>query len=122
MYNGTLKGFTLRFVGRGVATLFPCVGAELPGVVYSLEERDMETMHIFEGFPLTYDCRLKPIHTDLGVKLVWTYIHNDRHIAVPDENYMIRVLQGAEDSGIPDEHIWEAYEQSLKLEKSFLSF
>jgi len=111
---GSLDGYTLRFVGRGVASPFPSVGNKLQGVVYSLELIDLFRMHAYEGFPYVYDCKLRPLETSKGLKFAWTYIHHSKQVVKPTDDYLLRVLEGATEAKIDDSHIWEAYNIALR--------
>lgn len=113
---GSLENYSLTFVGRGVATANVAVGSKLPGVIWSVELGDLLVMHEYEGFPYVYDCKLKPINTvDGEVKQAWTYIHTSENITKPGDDYLLKILIGAEEAGIPDSYIWDAYEYAVKV-------
>ena len=102
---GQLAGYRLAFNKKSViypgaasANVVEDVSGVVEGVVYHLvDDKQIETMDPFEGYPLRYDRCLLPIQT-LGQKLnVWVYIANPEFIKEglsPNRWYLNHLLAG----------------------------
>lgn len=109
-----LIDYAFNFAGNGVASVYEKAGSKVPGVLYSITEKDFLKMDSFEGFPYVYNCYKLPIEHNSSLKEAWVYINNSRNIFVlPKEEYMYKILLGAEEAGLPDNHIWKAYTNAI---------
>lgn len=109
-----LIDYAFNFAGNGVASVYEKINSKVPGVLYSITDNDFAKMDSFEGFPYVYNCYKLPIEHHSSIKEAWVYINNSKNIfSVPREDYIYKILLGAEQSGIPDNHIWRAYTNVL---------
>lgn len=108
--TGTLSGWSLAFVGRGVATILRRQGNVVPGLLVELNDRDFAVLNRFEGVPHVYEQRRVHVHVqDAGIKFVATaYVHRAAAYSPPTYDYFARILAGAIMNDLPTEHIIDA--------------
>lgn len=107
--NAVLNDHTLVFRGRrdgsGVATIIPCYGRKVQGVLWSLTDRCEASLDRCEGVPDVYDKQTVRVKDMDGNDLkVMTYTMTDvknRDPAMPSEAYYQRIREGYRQNGIP---------------------
>ena len=97
----------------GVAGIMTSPGAEVWGVVYRLNERDLATLDKREGYDPSqpvhvnrYDRRTVRVLRNGEPLDCLTYFAREepgRHI--PSVDYMTAIITGAEESGLPEEYV-----------------
>jgi gamma-glutamylcyclotransferase (GGCT)/AIG2-like uncharacterized protein YtfP len=76
------------------------------GVLYEVTERDRLTLDAFEGYPREYDHRDVEVRDRGGnVSRAVTYFRTGRAPGPPHPDYERIVIDGAKESGLPDEYI-----------------
>ena len=64
-----IPGYELEF--RGVATIVPKEGAEVPVLLWEIDQRDEISLDRYEGFPRMYRKELFEVEVDGKVREVW---------------------------------------------------
>ena len=102
----TLSGFRLAFTGRsktwggGVATVLLASSGLVQGLVWSISDRDLESLDRCEGFPYTYgreSFKVQLASGESGYALV--YIKEDQTSAPPSAAYLEVIRQAYEQRG-----------------------
>jgi gamma-glutamylcyclotransferase (GGCT)/AIG2-like uncharacterized protein YtfP len=86
--SGILSGYKLAFNKRSVkypgaaaANIVEKKGSQVEGVVYHLnDERQIDVMDPFEGYPVRYNRILVPIKTATETVDVWAYVANPEYL------------------------------------------
>jgi gamma-glutamylcyclotransferase (GGCT)/AIG2-like uncharacterized protein YtfP len=86
--SGILSGYRLAFNKRSVkypgaaaANIVEAEGNQVEGVVYHLnDERQINVMDPFEGYPVRYTRLVVPIKTTTEIINVWAYVANPEYL------------------------------------------
>jgi hypothetical protein len=99
--SGTWDGAVGNIVKSGTEKVW--------GALYEITERDRLTLDAFEGYPRSYE------HTEVEVKdrdgnayRAMTYSRTGRALGKPHPDYERIVIDGAKESGAPEEYIDKA--------------
>lgn len=111
-----LKGYELEF--RGVATIVPKENAEVPVLIWELDERDLPTLNRYEGYPRLY--RQEEMTFELDGKEVkgMAYLMNRGVLSPPSRQYYNTILLGYRENGLDEKYLQTAFENSVFLEYS----
>lgn len=90
---------------RGVATVEPCRGGEVHGVLWRLSDRDLTVLDSAEGVPVRYRRDELDVHTDSGALPAWVYIDHRVTPGPPRPGYLSRIIDGASHHGLPQRWI-----------------
>lgn len=90
---------------RGVATVEPCAGGEVHGVLWRLSDRDLTVLDSAEGVPVRYRRDQLDVHTDSGPSPAWVYIDHRVTPGPPRPGYLSRIIDGATHHGLPQRWI-----------------
>lgn len=86
---------------RGVATVEPCAGAQVHGVLWLISDDDLAALDSAEGVPVRYRRNRLTVHTGDGPSPAWVYIDHRVNPGPPRPGYLTRVIDGAVHHGLP---------------------
>ncbi|MGD1252631.1 poly-gamma-glutamate hydrolase family protein [Mycobacterium seoulense] len=90
---------------RGVATVEPCAGNQVHGVVWQISDGDLATLDSAEGVPVRYRRDRLTVHTDYGPSPAWVYIDHRVTPGPPRPGYLPKIIDGAVQHGLPQRWI-----------------
>ncbi|OCB20011.1 replication protein [Mycobacterium malmoense] len=90
---------------RGVATVEPCAGNQVHGVVWQISDGDLGTLDSAEGVPVRYRRDRLTVHTDDGPSPAWVYIDHRVTPGPPRPGYLPTIIDGAVQHGLPQRWI-----------------
>ncbi|OBF49950.1 replication protein [Mycobacterium sp. 852002-53434_SCH5985345] len=90
---------------RGVATVEPCTGTQVHGVVWQISDGDLATLDSAEGVPVRYRRDRLTVHTDDGSSPAWVYIDHRVTPGPPRPGYLSKIVDGAVQHGLPQRWI-----------------
>ncbi|HXE74493.1 MAG TPA: gamma-glutamylcyclotransferase family protein [Candidatus Xenobia bacterium] len=93
--------------GTGSANIVPAEGKTVWGVLYRLSEAQLRVLDRFEGVPEHYR-RSEVNVVDAEGNKVGAQVYLARKVRKglkPDRHYLARILQGAEEHGLPAEYV-----------------
>lgn len=107
-YRFVYDGFSVTWDGA-VGNIVKSGTEKVWGALYEITERDRLTLDAFEGYPRSYE------HTEVEVKdrdgnayRAMTYVRTGRALGKPHPDYERIVIDGAKESGAPEEYIDKA--------------
>jgi gamma-glutamylcyclotransferase (GGCT)/AIG2-like uncharacterized protein YtfP len=107
-YRFVYDGFSVTWDGA-VGNIVKSGTEKVWGALYEITERDRLTLDAFEGYPRSYE------HTEVEVKdrdgnayRAMTYVRTGRALGKPHPDYERIVIDGAKESGVPEEYIDKA--------------
>ena len=106
-----LPGYELEF--RGVATIVPKEGSEVPVLLWEIDQRDELSLDRYEGFPRMYRKELFEIEVDGRIREGMAYLMNYGEIAPPSPMYYNAIKKGYEDNGMDTSYLRAALERSV---------
>ncbi len=106
-----LQGHELEF--RGVATIVPKKGAEVPVLIWEIGERDEIALDRYEGFPSLYRKEIFEMEVDGKVRECMAYVMNRGEIAPPSQQYYRTILNGYRANGMDEHYLERALMQSM---------
>ena len=93
--SARLASYRLGFAGHsalwggGVATLIRARGAQVPGLVWTLEAQDLGRLDRYEGHPVAYQRSMLPVQLDDGPRLrAHVYLKADARLMLPTDDYL----------------------------------
>jgi len=92
----------------GVASIKKSKGNTVEGVIYSISNKDLQTLDKFEASGHRY--KRKKVFVNLNEdkkKLVWTYIAISDHVEnyLPSDSYLNLIISGAKEHRLPKKYI-----------------
>lgn len=104
---GKIKDYQLTF--RGVATIVPEQGREVPVAVWEIDERDEKSLDIYEGYPSFYRKETIAVEMENGETIDgMVYIMNSGIPHQPSQIYYEVIKQGYQDVGLDTKYLDEA--------------
>ncbi len=108
--DGYRLAFTRRSVisGSGVADVVPAAGDEVWGVVYELDERDLEQLDRKEGLGWAYTRQRGRVHARDGSHhdaIFYTVLAKEHSEVAPSGDYIGRLVAAAERQGFPRRYL-----------------
>lgn len=106
IYNtGILEGWTLTFRsmrGPAYATIEPCLGGQVPVVIWNIDKMAEKALDQYEGYPHFYLKKNIDVLMDNGEEqIAMAYIMNSRSIpGIPSVGYVNTISQGYMDNGL----------------------
>lgn len=105
----TLEGYELLFRGNdrgaGVATIAPCEGGEIRGLLWRLTPLCELSLDKYEGYPRLYGKQMVTVRTHDGCEIpVMTYVMTDdwlREPVLPSKAYSQTIRAGYRQNGLP---------------------
>lgn len=114
-----IKGYELLFRGGcsdSVATVEPLKDSNVPVLLWTLRDRDIQALDRYEGYPYLY--RKEFIDVELKGKIVsaMIYLMNEGHpFGSPSDKYLDIIMEGYRSAGFDTEFLEQAVEKSFKL-------
>lgn len=116
---GVILGQELLFRGRrhnAVATIEPQENGQVPVLLWRLQERDVQALDHYEGFPYFYRKEMVQVQTEAGERSAMAYIMNDGHaFGAPSDSYLQTILEGYRTTGFDTDVLEQAVEKSIRL-------
>ena len=104
---GKIKDYQLTF--RGVATIVPEQGREVPVAVWEIDERDEKSLDIYDGYPSFYRKETIAVEMENGETIDgMVYIMNSGIPHQPSQTYYEVIKQGYHDVGLDTKYLDEA--------------
>jgi len=91
------------------ADVVPCEGSYVDGVLWSITDRDLDSLDILEGYPTYYgrDSLRVSIESRI-VQAVCYSMQPGRSDSPPSASYMNMVLEGYAQHHVPTEQLWNS--------------
>ena len=108
--HAVLSGHRWLSNRRGVATVVPCPGSDVHGVLWALSGRDLAALDLFEGVHSgLYTRTLKQIQADASSKPCWCWVYQatDAAVGEPRRLYIEAIMSAAEDRRFPRKYVQE---------------
>jgi phage replication-related protein YjqB (UPF0714/DUF867 family) len=86
---------------RGVATVEPCPGSRVHGVMWQISGHELAILDSAEGVPVRYRRERLTVHTAEGPSPAWVYIDHRVQPGRPRAGYLERIIAGAADHRLP---------------------
>lgn len=113
--TGMIQNYELQF--NRVATIVPKQGAEVPGLLWSLEPNDEKSLDRYEGYPNFYRKEMFELDFNDGKREGMIYIMNGGIIQVPSDLYYNTILQGYKDNGFNTSYLENARQVAIEHEE-----
>lgn len=116
-----IKDYELLFRGgRGssVATVEPLKGSNVPVLLWTLKDRDLQALDRYEGYPHLY--RKEILSVELKGKSIpaMVYVMNDGNpFGSPSDYYLNVIAEGYRTAGFDTDFLEQAVEKSIRLAK-----
>ncbi len=113
----TLEGYELLFRRGGFATIGPCEGGKVHGLLWSITPECERSLDHYEGYPRFYDKRMVTVRDNQGRSLsVMAYIMDERFRdpRLPSDPYYNGILEGYRQNGLPVDELKKAWEHSVR--------
>ena len=115
--TGTLEHYELQFrgsAGRAHATVEPCAGKEVPILLWSLNDRDEQSLDRYDGYPSSYKKTICPIVVNDTVYEAMLYEMQPGHaLNIPSPQYFQTIRDGYEMFDFPLELLEKALMKSV---------
>jgi len=99
-----------------VATVEPCKGGRVPVLLWTLKEKDLQTLDRYEGYPHFYRKEILNVELKGGIVPAMAYIMNDGHpFGAPSDHYLNTILEGYKSAGFDTEYLEQAVGKSIRL-------
>jgi len=116
-----IKDYELLFRGgRGssVATVEPLKASNVPVLLWTLKDRDLQALDRYEGYPHLYRKEILEVELKGKPALGMLYIMDDRHpFGAPSDYYLNVIAEGYKSSGFDTDFLEQAVEKSIRLAK-----
>jgi len=106
-----LQGHELEF--RGVATIVPKKGAEVPVLIWEIDERDEIVLDRYEGFPGFYRKEIFEMEVNGKMRESMAYVMNRGVIAPSSQQYYQTIQNGYRANGMDEHYLERALMQSM---------
>jgi hypothetical protein len=109
----TLDNYELLFRRSGFATIQPCEGETVTGLLWSITPDCEESLDRYEGYPRFYDKRTVTVRDSQGRELsAMVYIMDERfrEPMLPSDIYYNGILEGYRQNDMPTEPLKRAWE------------
>ncbi len=113
----TLENYELLFRRGGCATIMPCEGGKVHGLLWSLTPDCERSLDRYEGYPRFYDKRMVTVRDGLGRELsVMAYIMDERfrEPMLPTNSYYNGILEGYRQNGLPVSALKKAWDHAVR--------
>ena len=114
-----VKDYELLFRGgrqSAVATIQPSKGSNVPVLLWTLKDNDLQSLDRYEGYPHFY--RKEILEVELNGKPVpaMVYVMNDGHLSgAPSDHYLNAIMEGYQSAGFDTEILEDAVEKSIRM-------
>lgn len=111
-----LPDYELEF--RNVATIVPKKGAEVPVLMWEIDQQDEINLNHYEGFPRLYRKEIFEMEVNGKVREGMAYLMNHKGIAPPTAQYYNGIKKGYEDNGMDTKYLHDALVRSVEYQQS----
>jgi gamma-glutamylcyclotransferase (GGCT)/AIG2-like uncharacterized protein YtfP len=116
--KGTLENYRLTFRGnyKGVANIEPCVGRNVPIVLWEITKKCETALDLYEGYPTLYIKEQVDVTVNGKSIKAMFYVMADEYtnmVASPTEYYFNVIAKGYVDNGIELKPLQIAYSECL---------
>lgn len=112
-----LENYELLFRRGGFATIAPCEGGKVHGLLWSLTPECERSLDHYEGYSRFYDKRTVKVRDGLGRELsVMAYIMDERfrEPMLPSTTYYNGILEGYRQNGLPVAALKKAFDHAVR--------
>ena len=112
-----LENYELLFRRGGFATIMPCEGGKVHGLLWSITPECERSLDRYEGYPRFYDKRIVTVRDGEGRSLsVMAYIMDERfrEPMLPTTTYYNGILEGYRQSGLPVTALKKAWDHAVQ--------
>lgn len=113
-----IPDYELEF--RGVATIVPKKGAQVPVLMWEIDQQDEINLNHYEGFPRLYRKEIFEIEVNGKVREGMAYLMNYRGIAPPTAQYYNGIKKGYDDNGMDTKYLHDALLRSVEYQQAEL--
>ena len=113
----TLENYELLFRRGAVATIAPCEGGKVHGLLWNITPECERSLDRYEGYPRFYDKRMVTVRDGEGRELsVMAYIMDERfrEPMLPSTSYYNGILEGYQQNGLPVTALKEAWDHAVQ--------
>ena len=112
-----LENYELLFRRGGFATIMPCEGGKVHGLLWSITPECESSLDRYEGYPRFYDKRMVTVRDGEGRSLsVMAYIMDERfrEPMLPTTTYYNGILEGYRQNGLPVTALKKAWDHAMQ--------
>lgn len=113
-----IPDYELEF--RGVATIVPKKGAEVPVLMWEIDQQDEINLNRYEGFPRLYRKEIFEMEVNGKIREGMAYLMNYKGIAPPTAQYYNGIKKGYEDNGMDTKYLHDALVRSVEYQQAEL--
>lgn len=113
-----IPDYELEF--RGVATIVPKKGAEVPVLMWEIDQQDELNLNHYEGFPRLYRKEIFEMEVNGKIREGMAYLMNYKGIAPPTAQYYNGIKKGYEDNGMDTKYLHDAFVRSVEYQQTEL--
>ena len=110
-----IPDYELEF--RGVATIVPKKGAEVPVLMWEIDQQDEINLNHYEGFPRLYRKEVFEMEVNGKIREGMAYLMNYKGIAPPTAQYYNGIKKGYEDNGMDTKYLHDALARSVEYQQ-----
>lgn len=99
---------------RGVATIVPKEGAEVPVLVWEIGQQDEINLDYYEGFHHMYRKEIFELEVNGKMRECMAYVMNHGGISPPSSQYYNGIKQGYEANGMDTSYLRAALERAVQ--------
>lgn len=110
-----IPDYELEF--RGVATIVPKKGAEVPVLMWEIDQQDELNLNSYEGFPRLYRKEIFEMEVNGKIREGMAYLMNYKGIAPPTAQYYNGIKKGYEDNGMDTKYLHDALVRSVEYQQ-----
>ena len=110
-----IPDYELKF--RGVATIVPKKGAEVPVLMWEIDQQDELNLNSYEGFPRLYRKEIFEMEVNGKIREGMAYLMNYKGIAPPTAQYYNGIKKGYEDNGMDTKYLHDALVRSVEYQQ-----
>jgi len=111
----TLEGYELLFRGGGFATISPCEGSQVQGLLWEITPKSEFSLDLYEGYPHFYKKQTVPVRDTQGREFqVMAYVMTGtRSITpcLPSKTYYAGIAEGLRQNKMPLEPLEQALQK-----------
>lgn len=113
-----IPDYELEF--RGIATIVPKKGAEVPVLMWEIDQQDEINLNHYEGFPRLYRKEIFEMEVNGKIREGMAYLMNYKGIAPPTAQYYNGIKKGYEDNGMDTKYLHDALVRSVEYQQAEL--
>lgn len=109
----TLDNYELLFRGGGFATIAPCEGSQVQGLLWEITPRSERALDFYEGYPSFYEKQSVSVRDSQGTEhSVMVYVMTGERSRIPvrpSPFYYAGIVEGLRQNGMPVEPLEQAF-------------